>query len=470
MTRRNSIRITILLTIAVFSMTVTFAQITMPEFQRTETRGGAVRPDVDGAVIAAMVSEVCFNSTVASAASGGCIVTDFQREVITRRIAHYTFKVRFGPGPYDVFGLHRIVKEAFPFHPSRVRDGILILHGDLLGFEGGFLGNLRTPDARADHALPVYLAQRGVDVWGIDQGWTLVPVEETDVSWAEGWGFDKELDQLGLALGVARAVRGATGSGAGPISLLGWSRGAQVVLAQANAETQLPAHDRNVSGYVYADVSTKFTDPAVKQASCGDYDTVLDIIAAGDFADPTGQLFVSLGALAAADPLGDSPIFPGFTNETAALFIGSVPFGTATAPNYHLCAGEFDVDGLPFGLQYTDEQLLYHWLTGASPYEPVQILADGESLGCDRDDPPWDDHWSEITAPILYLEAAGGAGGDFGYQTLPYIPNAAITELIIQLYPDEDRALDYGHVDIWTADNAPKLVWRPILTWIRHNR
>jgi len=99
----------------------------------------------------------------------------------------------------------------------------------------------------------------------------------------------------------------------------------------------------------------------------------------------------------------------------------------------------------------------------------VQILADGEAIGCERDDVPWDDHLAEITAPILYLEAAGGAGGDYGRQILTFLPKADVTELIVQLYTDEERALDYGHVDLWTADNAQRLVWRPILNWIRHN-
>jgi hypothetical protein len=469
MTRRDSIRTIVLLTIIAFATALATSAQTMPEFRAGHTRGGPVPPGADPFMLAATVGEVCASASSGVNGEGDCIVSDFRREVITRLVAHYSFKVRFGPGPYDVFGLHRIVKEAFPFHPSRPRDAILLLHGDIQGFEGGFLGNLRSPGASADLALPVYLAQRGVDVWGIDQGWTLVPKDETDVSWAEGWGFDKELDQLGLAVGIARGVRGVTGNGAGPIPLLGWSRGAQVVLAYANAETQLPPHARTVSGYVYADVWNKFTDPELKQASCEEYDRVLALISSGDFADPTGGLFVALGALAVADPLGDSPIFLCFTNETAALVFGSVPFGSPTAPNYHLCAGVFGADGLPIGLQFTDERLFYDWLTGASAYEPVQILVDGEAIGCERDDVPWDDHLAEITAPILYLEAAGGAGGDYGRQILPFLPNADVTELIVQLYTDEERALDYGHVDLWTADNAQMLVWRPILNWIRQN-
>ena len=65
--------------------------------------------------------------------------------------------------------------------------------------------------------------------------------------------------------------------------------------------------------------------------------------------------------------------------------------------------------------------------------------------------------------------ASDARRGDYGRQILTFLPKADVTELIVQLYTDEERALDYGHVDLWTADNAQMLVWRPILNWIRHN-
>ncbi len=397
----------------------------------------------------------------------GCTVTDVQRQVITGKIAHYKFMVRTGPGAYDVIGIHRIVKESTPFGPVRARDSILLLHGDLLGFEGGFLGNLRSPGAAADQAFPVYLAQNGVDVWGIDQAWTLVPAEETDSSWAVGWGFDKELRNLKTAVRIARVVRTVTEGEGGKISLLGWSRGAQIILSYASAETQLPETLRDVKAYVYADVWFKFTDAAYRQAACDYYDYEAGLIASGNPLEVSGSLFIQLGTLARSDPAGASPIFPGLTNESAALVMGAVPFGYAYAWDYHLCAGIFDATGMPTGLQYTNVSRFFDWLPGASPYEPLQIEADGDAVGCERSDVPWDDHLGDIKAPILYIEAAGGAGGDTGRQTLAFLGQAPVTQLIIQLHPDDERGLDFGHVDLWNADNAPTLVWKPILSWMR---
>jgi hypothetical protein len=35
------------------------------------------------------------------------------------------------------------------------------------------------------------------------------------------------------------------------------------------------------------------------------------------------------------------------------------------------------------------------------------------------------------------------------------------------LKPAGQEANDYGHWDLWLADNAAKLVWRPILDWLK---
>ena len=392
------------------------------------------------------------------------------RELITGKIAHYGFEVRIGPGRYDIVGLHRIVKESTPGHPVRAAEAILLLHGDALGFAGAFLGSLRSTAAPADRSLPVYLAQKGLDVWGIDQGWTRVPADEPDSSWAEDWGFDKELRGLDAGIRTARAVREGTDSGDGPIFLLGWSRGAQVILAYASAETLLPAGQRNVKGYVYADAMFKYTDPAVRQGACDVYDAAMAHIQAGHFADEGVGVFALLGDLANTAPGAPSPVFEGMDNRSAALAFGTFAAGYPYAMNYHLVAGIFNEAGIPVGLQYTVPDLFFDWLTGGAPAEPWQIEADGDAIGCERFDVPWDDHLDAITAPILYVEAAGGAGGDCGRQTLAFLPNARVTELIVQLHPTEERAIDFGHADLWLAGNAPGLVWRPILDWVKSVR
>ena len=35
--------------------------------------------------------------------------------------------------------------------------------------------------------------------------------------------------------------------------------------------------------------------------------------------------------------------------------------------------------------------------------------------------------------------------------------------------PVDFKRLDFGHVDLWTARDAPALAWAPLLAWVRHH-
>lgn len=61
----------------------------------------------------------------------------------------------------------------------------------------------------------------------------------------------------------------------------------------------------------------------------------------------------------------------------------------------------------------------------------------------------------------------GGAGGIAPYTaaTRSYLGSGDVAYLFVAVKAS-DPALDYGHIDIFTAWNAPELVWQPILQWI----
>jgi hypothetical protein len=42
-----------------------------------------------------------------------------------------------------------------------------------------------------------------------------------------------------------------------------------------------------------------------------------------------------------------------------------------------------------------------------------------------------------------------------------------VTVLEVQFYPDDLFALDFGHIDLFTANNAEQEVSQPILEWIQ---
>jgi len=41
-----------------------------------------------------------------------------------------------------------------------------------------------------------------------------------------------------------------------------------------------------------------------------------------------------------------------------------------------------------------------------------------------------------------------------------------VTHDIVSFYPPAEAVLDFGHVDLFTADDAPNLVWNNILLWL----
>ena len=102
------------------------------------------------------------------------------------------------------------------------------------------------------------------------------------------------------------------------------------------------------------------------------------------------------------------------------------------------------------------------------PYEPVNLFAQGEQLMCDVSDPHFfEDHLEDITVPILYV-GAGGGFGEFGVYTTTLLGSQDITIHLVDLRPEEaQRIEDFGHVDLFLADDARTLVWQPILRRIQ---
>jgi hypothetical protein len=95
------------------------------------------------------------------------------------------------------------------------------------------------------------------------------------------------------------------------------------------------------------------------------------------------------------------------------------------------------------------------------------VLADidQERVTCYDVVAPFDDHLAEVTLPILYVGAAGG-WGERAYYAVNLTGSTDITKSIVQLHPDSEPELDFGHADLFTATNAETLVWQPILNWL----
>lgn len=394
----------------------------------------------------------------------GCSgVTLVSREPLVDNVVHYSYTLRIGPGPYDVIGLHRVVKESRPNQPIRTRKAIFLQHGDGVGFVK-FIYGVVAPSAPEDRAFALYLAKNDVDVWGIDQDWVLVPAGVTDFSFMEHWGMQHCIDNLRIGLGVAKAARQLTGNGPDKLLLLGYSSGAALGFAYVNEEAAMSEKHRLVKGFIPVDIFYTTDDADLKAINCMYWDQIKDMLTAGVY--QYDIIFAPVAELARMDPDGASPFVPGFTNLQVALAFGGATFlFDPLLPHWHYVAATFGEDGMPNGLQYMTIDNWLDFMLLASPYESTRFIGEWGAITCEETDLPFDDNLGLVDIPVLYVGAAGGLG-DTGLYALGRLGSADVSSLIVALYPPDQKVLDFGHIDIFAAANAEALVWTPVLDWI----
>jgi len=399
---------------------------------------------------------------------------DWSREELVPGIFHYWYEIQFGPTEYDRIRLHRVIREQPGGRPIQTPHAIFLQHGDAVGF-AKFLFGAVTPSAPDDHAAAILLAQQDIDVWGIDQNWVLVPVDVPDFGFMQDWGMDNQIANLRLAMAAARYTRYASGAGFGKLPLLGYSSGGWLATAYVNDEAVLPAHRRHAGGLVIADAYYEIgpDNPEGMAVNCGDAAAIEEELAAGIYEWWVG--FEEVGRFALEDPDGDSPLFEGFTNQQVALYFGCAGFRDYPLNAWwHYWGGIFDGDpqdpgSLPIDTRFLPRAWAFEFMTTASPWQAQAFFYDYSRISCDQYEVPWDDNLAAITVPVLNLGGAGGLAPSAQY-TLDMLGSTDIEQIIVQQLPDDQRFEDYGHIDIWTALDAPTLVWLPLADWtVRHS-
>ncbi len=396
-----------------------------------------------------------------------------QLESVTRTpvvgdVVHYEAVVRLGAGPYDKIGLHRVVRETQPRSPIHTQHSVMLLHGDVSTFETSFLLTAHSNAVPAGHAVAAYLAQHGVDVWGVDRRWTFVPDAAVDFTPLANMGFAVAVDDTRTAMAIARRVRHRTGSGPGRLTLGGWSRGAEISYAVANDEAVRPPIQRHVKALMPVDVPIRYApeDQAWRQAVCNSYNNSKLQYDAGAYADSSGALAKTAATLDVSMPAGPSPIIPGLTNHQVVLVLLTQSYVLADpVPWFHFAAGTFDMFGLPNGLQYSNYEYIRTWFLQAPAHQARLETLDGYALVCESPALPFDDNLHLVTVPTFYLGAAGGfsIGGLYGPTLLG---SSDVTTHVVQLHPDTDKLVDFGHADLMYAGNAPALAWQRLLSFI----
>jgi len=387
------------------------------------------------------------------------------REALSDEVAHYKFDVRLGHDKYERVTLHRLVRESTPFRPVQTEGNIFMVHGASQNFEDIYLIG-GEPNVSSQSSSVMYLASHGIDVWGIDLGWTRIPTEESDFSFMKDWGVERDVNDVLRSMSIARVIRGITKQGFGRLNLLGFSYSVNLAYVAAGHETQEHWVKRDINGIIPIDGQLKY-DPqetsAIQQA-CSSAIAVQTAIENGIYQNKNGVY--AFGQLAAVAPDDPSPIIPGFTNFQAALFVGTNTYNLLPLPNshWHFVAGSYD-NGIPIGLAYTFPERWIRVLAEphAGPYMPQKVGLDLNTCQCNNEDSKLDDHLTDIEIPIFYIGSGGGVE-EQGFYTVDQLKSQDITKYIVSLNPEP--TLDFGHGDLFLASNADTEVWEPIRQWL----
>lgn len=399
-----------------------------------------------------------------------------ERRPLVGDVVEYSYRVRVGYGTYDFITLHRVVREPTAGTPLRTSKSVFLVHGDVWGFRNAFLASGSSPTS---HSIAIYLAQHGVDVWGLDQRWVHVPAETTDFSFMKDWNLGLHARDVGTGLALARGARALGGNGVEKMALLGWSRGAALSYAYLNAETRLPPELRQVSGFIPVDMPYTFAPGATaeRDAACATHAVLARLQASGQYeGGQVGLLLQTVGGLALSFPDVPTPLpvpaLQGLTNRQVALVFGGATYAmqqpVPIIPSYHWTGAQFS-SGVPSGLRWTGEPFFFESLTQASPYQSIGEQVDTLALWCGVPDVPYDDHLREVTVPVLYVGAAGGVGS-YGVHSLSLLGSTDRTVLVVRDSTAEAaRPVEYGHADLFLANDAETRVWAPILDWVQRH-
>jgi hypothetical protein len=396
-------------------------------------------------------------------------LSNITRERVAGDVYHYSFDLRVGDSPNAVLRLHRVVRERAPWLPRPTSGGVMMMHGDFSTFPTNFAPTLGNPASPAPGLAP-WLAARGIDVWGFDRRWTH-PAPDGDVSDFADMGVAQELGDVRTALVAARALRIASASGGDRLTLIGFSHGAELAYLAASDDAKRVPAARNVKGLVPIDIYTNLSpaDEDLRQFACANAAFDQELLGMG-FYDSDNSFIIAAGSLAASDPDGASPLFDNRTNRQASLILAAKTWalGVAFTPVYHLMGGYVPPAGPPTGLRYTSETATNAWFAGAPFHESFPEAADFDAIMCGDAPLPVDYDPARIDVPLFYIGAAGGFG-DHGLYTTTLVGSSDVSTLVVRRLPADDEIEDFGHADLLFADDAPDLVWSPLLSWLaRH--
>ena len=418
-----------------------------------------------------------------------CALLSVTAEKLLADVNMYEVLLKVGPGQFDVIRLTRVVREASEDARTEFDDdwaearqpswedeawwqqpgghrerypGVLFIHGSGQTFADSFINRSTLPE---NPGIAAWLAQRGVDVWGIDLRFAQIPSTASNFDFMSDWDFGVMVDDIRLGTRLARHVRTRTGTGYSRLHLSGRSLGASLAYAVANQEAVEPRSDRDVRGIIPIESIYVLppTDTSGRAAACNAETAHANALASGvNHID--GRPSMAVGVAARENPTEPSAN-PRFNNLQLALnAAASRTFPTAWP--LHIAAVLFDSAGLPTGGRFTDTTLIVDALANQIPFRARAIERDFNGIPCGTHDYPYDDNLAHIMVPSLYVGVAGGYGVS-GLHTNTLLGSRDKAAIFIQLLPSDQAVSDFGHIEAFTAAHARRLVWEPVLAWLK---
>jgi hypothetical protein len=384
------------------------------------------------------------------------------RDDLGNGIAHYQYEVKIGNRQFDVVRIHRVIHETRPYHPVSCQGDIFMVHGANQDFDDIYF-TAGAENINPETSLPVYLATKNIDVWGIDLAWTLVPAETSDFTFMKDWGIERDIDHTLIAMTIARLIRGYSIRNFDRMNLLGFSYSVKIAYGAAGRETQLPKIARNVKGIIPVDGEMKYapSDEEYRLIICNLTAAIKSKIDNGIYQDDSGLTLAYLGNLAITAPDDPSPVpdFAGLTNYQVMLFMGTMSYqaGNNFAPYWHFFGGDMT------DFYYSDVDRFLRLAISMAPFMPWQLSYDYGVCVCNEEDVSFDDHLGDITIPLFYL-GAGGAMGSLGEYSTGLTSSTDITKHVVSV--NEDRSIDFGHADLFLGRNADELCWGVLYSWL----
>ena len=295
-----------------------------------------------------------------------------------------------------------------------------------------------------------FLAEKGVDVWGIDFRYSFVPNDinsnpyclAADCSFFKDQNTNLHISDLDIVVKIAQLL-----SKDDKVFLLGFSQGAYFAYRYASIQS----NQQNLKGIIPIDIAYNIdpvntdviananTDVIARQAKIANGIYYEDVLTEKFIA---GQAY--------QNPDGPSPVIPGLTNKQAFLFALTA---TYQLPGFHVPGYRYN-QGTIAGLVHTDYDLI---ITQTGKLNSFQSILPLTELREQYIEPT--PSIPNVTVPILHVAAELGFG-TFGFYTPDRIStfNNDVTKCMIP---------NYGHADLVYSNTVETNVWNKICKWIK---